>query len=373
MRYCKRCLEPDTRPDCVFDAEGICLPCRYQERLHEIDWAARRRELDEIAAWAKTTNVSGYDCIIPVSGGKDSHRQALFARDELGMRPLLVSCAYPPEEQTERGAANLANLIGLGFDAHVVSPAPQTWKALMRFAFRRFGNFYKVTELALYATAPKFALMFQIPLLIYGENPALSWGSAGGSFDGDANRMKYSNTLQGGDISPYVAAGFDPAEMFWYRYPSDQDIARAGLRMIYLGYYMADFNDLTNGRIAVEHGLQPRLGEDAVLEEIGQITTYDALDCDFVQVNQMLKYVKLGFGKASEQASGMVRAGRMTRDEAVAVARRYDGKVGHRYIRRLCDFLQISEDEFWDVVERFRNHDIFERDGNEWRHRYPLA
>jgi N-acetyl sugar amidotransferase len=372
MRYCKKCLEPDTRPDSIFDEDGVCFPCRYREQMHLIDWAARRKELEGIAEWAKARNVSGYDAIIPVSGGKDSHRQALYARDELGLRPLLVTCCYPPEEQTERGAANMANLISLGFDSYVMSPAPQTWKALMRFGFREFGNIYKPTELALYASAPKFAIMFQVPLLIYGENPALQWGSAGGSFDGDANRMKYTNTLRGGDIKPYTDAGFDPKAMFWYRYPSDAHIERAGLRMIYLGYYISDFDDWTNARIAMTHGLETRKGEDAVLEDIGQINAWDALDCDFVQVNQFLKYVKLGFGKATEQCSGMIRTGQMTREEGIELVRRLDGKVAHRYIAKLCQFLEITEDEFWTVVERFRHPDLFERSGNTWRHRFPL-
>lgn len=372
MRYCKKCLEPDTRPDSIFDDEGVCFPCRYAERRHEIDWAGRRRELEGIATWAKERNVSGYDCIIPVSGGKDSHRQAIYARDELGLRPLLVSCAYPPREQTERGAANMANLISLGFDAHIVSPAPETWRKLMRVGFFEFGNFYKPTELALYAAVPKFAIMFQIPLLIYGENPALSWGSAGGSLDGDANRMKYTNTLKGGDISPYTSAGFDPKGMFWYRYPSDAHIARAGLRMIYLGYYMPDFDDWTNARVAIANGLVQRTGIDAIPEDIGQINAWDALDCDFVQVNQFLKYIKLGFGKASEQCSGMIRVGMMTRAEGVELARRLDGKVAHRYIAQLCRFLEITDDEFWGVVERFRNPKLFEHDANGWRHRFPI-
>jgi hypothetical protein len=149
MRYCKRCLEPDTRPDCLFDDEGICFPCRYLETVGSIDWKARRAELDEIAQWGRDRNVSGYDCIIPVSGGKDSHRQALYCRDELGLKCLLVSCSYPPEQLTDRGAHNLANLVSLGFDCITISPGPETWRRLMRGGFHVWGNMFKSTELAL--------------------------------------------------------------------------------------------------------------------------------------------------------------------------------------------------------------------------------
>ena len=128
MRFCKRCIEPDTRPGAEFDDEGICMPCRYTENAPVVDWDARRAELQELADWAKGATSSSYDCIVPVSGGKDSTRQALYVRDELGLQPLLVTCAYPPEEQSERGAHNMANLVELGFDAHYISPAPDLWR-----------------------------------------------------------------------------------------------------------------------------------------------------------------------------------------------------------------------------------------------------
>src|SRR6185436_11305402 len=120
--------------------------------------------LDEIAEFGRRNNVSGYDCIIGVSGGKDSVRQVMYARDELGLKPLLVSCTYPPEQMSERGAKNLANIISLGFDLISVSPAPQTWKSLMREGFLRFGNWARSTEMALYASAPKVAIAYHIPL-----------------------------------------------------------------------------------------------------------------------------------------------------------------------------------------------------------------
>lgn len=372
MRYCKKCLEPDTRPDCVFDDEGICYPCRYRERMAEIDWAERRRELEEIAAWGKARNVSGYDCIIPVSGGKDSHRQALYARDELGLTPLLVTCAYPPEQQSERGARNMANLIALGFDAYYVSPAPENWRQFMRIGFTKFGNWCKSTELALFATAPKIATYYRIPLLIYGENPLLTWGGSWGSSDGNANRMKDSHTLKGGDLSSYLDEQFDLLDLYWYRYPSDREMDLADLRLIYLGYYIPDFDDWENSRIAIEHGLECRTGPDAIPEDTGQVNSFEALDEDFVIVNSMLKHFKFGFGKASEQCSVAVRTGIMTRQEAVELTRKYDGKCAQRYAQAFCNYLGISEDEFWETAESYRNREIWEPEGNTWKLKTPL-
>jgi|TARA_B110000008_G_scaffold105320_1_gene108224 N-acetyl sugar amidotransferase len=372
VKFCKRCCEPDTRPDCIFDDEGVCLPCRYHETLDEIDWSQRERELDKIAKWGKERNVSGYDCIIGVSGGKDSHRQAIYARDELGMKPLLVSCAYPPEQITERGANNLGNLCEIGFDVIVVSPAPQVYKRLIQLGVKKYANWCKTTELALYGSVPRIAVAYNIPLIFLGENPALSWGSYGGSLDGDANKMKYCNTLKGAKIEPYLEEGFRREELFWYDYPSDEDMERAKLRLVYLGYYIRDFNDYRNAEIAIEHGMKIREGEDFLPEEIGQINEFDALDDDFVVINQMWKWMKFGFGKVSEQVSGAIRNGVMTKKEAIEMIEKYDGKCGEKYIIKFCNYVGISRDEFDSVTEGCRNNEVWVKREGKWVLRNPV-
>lgn len=372
IQYCRRCVEPNTRPDSIFDEEGICYPCRYMETIPQIDWESRRKELDEIALWGKERNVSGYDCIIPVSGGKDSLRQSLYARDELGLKPLLVTLAYPPEHQTERGARNMANLVDLGFDCIYISLKPETWRRMMRHSFFTWGNLYKSTEMPLFASVPKVAIMYHIPLVFYGENPSLTWGSSGGSMDGNANRLKYCNTLRGGDLSWLLDAGFTLRDLYWSLFPSDNEFERARLRAIYLGYYIPDFNDWVNGKTALAHGLEPRLGEDAIPEETGEIETWDQLDCDFYLVNQFLKHLKFGFGKTLEVAGAAIRNGLMQRDEAVDLIRQFDGKCAPRYIKRLCVYLGITEDEFWKVAESYRNPALWVKEDAGWRLRHPI-
>lgn len=373
VQYCKKCLEPNTRPYSVFDDEGVCLPCRYYEKHDQIDWKARLEELDRIAEWGRARNVSGYDCLIPVSGGKDSHRQAIYCRDNLGLKPLLVSCAYPPEQQTERGAYNMENLINLGFDYIYVSPSPETFRKLVKLSFFKYGNLYKASELCLYTVGARTAINYHIPLTIYGENPALQWGSGGGSLSGDGNNLRDNNTLQGGDMSWILEeASFDQRHLFWYNYPDQEDIVRAGLRMIYLGYYVRDFNDFQNAAVAMAHGLKIRPQEDENLRQLGQIYGYTALDCDFIAVNQLMKYVKLGFGKALEQCSGAIRAGYMSRDEAVELNARYDGQCGEDYIKNFCTYIDVSEEEFWSVLEGYRNPDLWEPEGNGWRLKFPV-
>ncbi len=372
MRYCKKCVQPDTRPGIRFDKEGICPACRFAEEIDKIDWDARRRELEEIAKFGKKYNVSGYDCIIGVSGGKDSTRQSMFVRDELGLKPLFVSCQYPPEQVTERCAHNISNLISLGFDCIYISPNPQVWKVLMRQGFLKYGNWCKSTEMALYASAPKIAIAYHIPLVFLGENPAIALGDLDvGSVTGDANKMKYCHTLQGGNPDKLLVDGITEQDTFWYRYPSDEEMEWANLRVVYLGYYINDFTRFRNAEFSVAHGLMIR---DDPPEDIGDTYGFEALDDDFVVVNQMLKYLKFGFGKVTDQESEAIRLGTISRKDAVDRVGKYDGKCADRYIRRFCEYLEISEKEFWEVAESFRNKDIWEKNPlGQWRLKTPIG
>ena len=365
MRYCKKCVQPNTRPGIRFDDEGVCPPCRFAEQADKIDWVERRKVLEEIADFGREHNVSGYDCIIGVSGGKDSIRQALYLRDEVGLNPLLVSCTYPPEQQTERGAYNLSNLISLGFDCISVGPDPQVWKSMMKEGFLRFGNWCKSTETALYASAPKVAIAHHIPLIFLGENPAIALGDLEvGSVTWEANRMKCCHTLQGG---PEALMTEDVTEksLFWYRYPLDDEMEWAKLRIVYLGYFVKDFTRFKNAEVACNHGLVIR---DDSPEDIGDTYGFEALDDDFVIINQMMKYLKFGFGKVTDQEAEAIRLGLISRKEAVERVKKYDGKCADRYIKRFCEYIEITEEKFWEVVESFRNKDIWEKDSiGEWK------
>jgi N-acetyl sugar amidotransferase len=363
MRYCSKCLQPDTRPSIVFDAHGVCPACRFAEAAGDIDWALRHRELEIIAAFGRARNTSGYDCIVGVSGGKDSTRQAMFVRDELGLNPLLVCCSYPPEQLSDRGARNISNLVSLGFDLATVSPAPQLWKKLLRYGFIRFGNWTRSTEMALYASAPRLAIAYQIPLIFLGENPAITVGElATGSVTGDANRMKHANTIAGGPES----LGLTPEEaerLFWYNYPPDEDMEMAELRIVYLGYYIEDFRKRENAEFSMAHGMEVRSDPP---EDIGDITGHEALDEDFVIPGQMMKHLKLGFGKVTDQVCEEIRLGRMTREEGKRLVRLYDGKCAQKYLDRFRNYMALSQHEFQAVLDRYRNQEIWRRgpDGN---------
>lgn len=360
IKLCTQCVNPSSRPNIVFDEMGLCPVCRYENNKNnnDIDWQARKKELSVICEWGRKESKSSYDCIVTVSGGKDSTRQACYVRDELGMNPLLVSCSYPPEQLTELGAHNLSNLIKLGFDTLSLSLNPQVWKRLMHEGFIRFGNWAKSTEMALYAIPIHVAIAYQIPLIFYGENPVLTIGERHGKVNGDASQLKKGNTIADGPRGLLTDDITDQDTHFYY-YPSDEEMAAANLRLVYLGYYMADWSGNNNAKFSMERGLKIRNDKP---ESIGDLWGFSCLDEDYSIVNQFMKYLKLGFGRVTDQVCEAINTGTMNRDEGLALVRLYDGKCDQSFIKRFCHYLEITEEKFWEVAEKFRNQEIWKRD-----------
>ncbi|MDP3265884.1 MAG: N-acetyl sugar amidotransferase [Sulfuricurvum sp.] len=359
MTYCKKCITPTTRPGLTLDQEGICQGCRYFETHGDINWDKRTAELHSIINWAKEKATSTeYDAIISVSGGKDSLRQALYARDKLGLNVLLVSTRYPPEKVTEVGARNLNNLVNLGFDIITITPNPEIYKKLMKKCFYEYGNIYKASESILYASAHKIAILFKIPLILLGENGSLVYGDKASAEDGGiAKNIRNLNTIGGGDMSIYIDNKLEIKESDLYAfeipYYKDDD-----LKVVYLGYYIKDFSQITNAVYAMAHGLD-YIHEP--LNKLGTIYNFGQTDTDFMPMNQLIKFYKFGFGKASEDLSELIKLGIMTRETAIELAKMLDGKCDLKYILMFCDYIGIDEKEFWKIVEQYRNHTIWKK------------
>lgn len=362
MRYCRTCLQPDTRPNILFNSEGVCPACDYFESLKNVDWHERYQSLMEIVQFGKANNASGYDCIIGVSGGKDSLKQALFVKDVLKMKPLLVCLSYPPEQLSERGALNISNMIELGFDCITVSLSPKIWKELVRESFFKYCNWAKATEMALFSSVPRLAIAYQIPLIWWGENPALQLGELGalGKDGSDGNQLRNINTLAGGAIDWMLAMGFEPRQLLQYQYPTLKDMEAANLKIVYLGYFMKDWSLVNNGLYSTLNGLDIRTD---TAENTGDIYGVARIDEDWVGLNQMIKYYKFGFGLTTEYMNEEIRWQRKTRKEAIAIVEQYDGKAGTVYIQSFCDYLDISLTAFWATVDKFVNRSLFSSKG----------
>ena len=365
MKYCRKCVQPDTRPGLVFDGEGVCMACRFSEQIETIDWDERQRQLREIAEWAKETSHGGFDCVVGVSGGKDSTVQALYVKDQLGLKALLVN--YVPDNITEVGRHNLENLVQKGFDLVSIRPNPQVFRALARRAFFEYGNPVKPSEYVLYAVAYHVALAFGIPLIVQGENPAITIGVVNDiEPTDDALNLDQVDTLAGGNASDWVQEGIGLRDLLFYQFPN-KDEMRKKVRAIFLGYYIKEWSFTGNAEFAVARGLKGRVGHDPNLT--GRLNPYSQLDSDMGIPNQMLKYYKFGFGGMTDGACYDIREGRLSREEGISLVEQYDGKCDIHYIRELCEYIGVTMDEFWQVVDGFVNEELFRKDptSGEWK------
>ncbi len=376
MKYCKKCLQPDTRPGILFDDDQVCFACRYEERKQEINWEARERELRNIAEWAKSERKKrgiSYDCVVGVSGGKDSTFQAVYAKERLGLHPLLVNCS--PDEITEVGRKNLDNLNRLGFDIVSIHCDPNIAKRLARKTFIERGNIVAASEYCLWASAYIMADKFNIPLIIQGENAALTLGTARTQeTTGDAYSVVQLNTLKGADAMGLIQGEEDLGldDVFFYDMPDIEGMKKKGIQAVFLQYYAKEWSQVYNADFALERGLKGRMDED--LHDLGRYRRYSALDSDLSIVNQMIKYLKFGFGFATDEACYDIREGRLTREQAVWNVTEYDGKCGEQYIWKACKYLSITEEEFWRVVDRYVNRKLFKKDADgKWVPKFTVG
>lgn len=357
MKYCSRCLQPDTRPNTIFSVEGVCPACTYFEALQQVDWQERFEILQDLLAKYPKRKGQYHDCIIGVSGGKDSTRQALFLRDKMGINPLLVCLSYPPEQVTERGVYNLSNLIELGFDVVVSAPAPGTWRTLKQEGFKKFTNSFRSTEMALFASVPQIAIKYGIKLILWGENPGLQLGDMKtlGRNGYDGNSLRYMNTLSSG-LDWMMECGFERSELISYVYPETTEFEKHGLQIVYLGWFLGDWSLVNNAAYSCATGLEIRT--DGV-EKTGDLYGVTALDEDFTPVNQLIKYYKFGFGRVTDYVNEEIRLGRISRNDGIQLVEKYDAAQDEKYIKDYCDYLTISVADFWKKVRSSTDQTLF--------------
>ena len=360
LLYCQSCLTPNTRPNGKFNSDGICTACEYYDQVRLSDFDLRLAELQNIVSrLTKHRKNKKWNCIVGVSGGKDSTRQALWVRDKLGLRPLLVSVMYPPRQISDVGTRNISNLINLGFDCVSICPAPRSSQELVREAFFRFANWNKATEMALFSGVPQVALDKGIDLILWGENGALQVGDTGvlasNMWDGD--RLRHGDTLDGGDLTWLIDAVVSVNRVAMYTFPDERVLNANQIRTIFLGPAWSDWSSKTNSEIALLHGFSPR---DDSPQNTGDIYGTEMIDEDWMVVNSLMKYYKLGFARGTEQANSLIRSGAITRDAGINLAEKQDSVCGDYYLESFCRYINISVLEFWEVIRKFANPGLFE-------------
>lgn len=381
VRYCKKCLMSTTRPRIIFDKEGVCNACRNaEEKWNNVDWKSRRKEFENLLDRYRSKD--GYwDCIVPWSSGKDSSTIAHRLKFEFNTNPLLVTVA--PQIQTEEGRHNQQSFLDLGFDHILFTLNPKVHKKLAKKHFIQYGDPWMAWSQAINSTVIKIAVEFNIPNVFYAEHGETEYGGKILSKRHQKERdiTEVRQIMVGHDPKEWLDDGISLKDLSPYIYPDKKKIKKVGVKAHYFGYYFR-WNSYENYLYAKKHWDfmivqegDTNLDLPGVLKKgrtQGTFTNYDSIDDKLDNIYYYLQYIKFGFGRAVRDASRLIQNRVITREKGLELARRYDGEFPSRTFKDFLEWTQISEKEFWKVVDSFRSPDIWEKVNGQWRLKYPL-
>jgi len=364
IEYCRKCLLPDSKPDLSFDAHGVCSACSSFFGRGVIDWAARKAELIRILDQYKRKGASKWDCIVPVSGGKDSTYQTLKML-ELGMNPLCVTAATC--DLSLVGRKNIENIKSLGVDHVEVSPNKKVRAKLNRVGLIQVGDISWPEHVGIFTIPVRLAVQFGVPLIIWGENSQNEYGGPASDAENQTLTRRWLEEF-GGLLGLRVSdlLGIEGMEQIrerdlaLYQYPSDDELKRSGVTGLFLGHFLP-WDGYSNALIAQNAGF---LCYEKIVE--GSAVDYENLDNYQTGIHDYFKFLKFGFGRATDLVSLHIRRGRLTREEGLQIVKMRDGKFPWMYLgKRLEDILRpldVGVEEFISICDRFTNKKIFRVD-----------
>ncbi len=362
MKHCIKCGMPNTRPGSIFDDKGVCQACHNYDSRKSVNWDERKKELRKLCDKYRKNDES-YDCIIPVSGGKDSQFLAHIMVTEMDMHPLLVTVT-DSFTHTQAGAHNLRIMIEtFKLNHYQYTINHDLFRRATRIAFEMTGEALKFVEYAIYTIPTLLAQKFEIPFVIYGENSSFEYGTTDTNFY---------------DATPIVQAMSDTLEkerQWWIDHGlSSEEVSSIQLDkikplplVIYTSYFYP-WSSLRNLEVAQRYGFRTLAHE---WDREGCIENFEQMDSIAYLVHLWLKYPKFGFQRTSDIASRRVREGQLTLDEAMTLIKERDHKLDQKSLIDFISFLGYTQKEFWEITDKLWNKDIFEQKEGRWVLRNP--
>jgi N-acetyl sugar amidotransferase len=366
VRFCVKCTMSNQRPRISFDEKGVCSACNFAEAKREFDWQERERELVDLCNRHRNSN-GEYDVIVPCSGGKDGSFVAHQLKYKYGMNPLSVTWA--PLKPTEIGRRNLDAFIQAGFDNILGTPNGIVTRRLTRLATQHLGDpfqpfIYGQTNFPLH-----MAVKYNVPLVMYGENGEVEYG-------GDLkNALRPTRDIE--DHDKHYFSGLPPefweehgvslADLHPFMAPKYDAIKNNRTEIHFLGYYKY-WDPQENYYYCREHtGFAPNPDRSE-----GTYSKYASLDDRIDGFHYYLGFVKFGIGRTTSDASHEIRDSKITREEGVALVRRYDGEFPQKYYHEFLDYCGITDEEFQDMVDSWRSDHLWRETGNGWELRHAV-
>lgn len=373
MIYCSKCVVPARSAVAVtFDENGVCSACRVAAQKHKIDWPKRYELLEELVDEYRSE--SNYDIVIPVSGGKDSYFQTHTAI-ELGLKPLLVT--YHGNNYLPEGEYNLQRMREV-FDCDhiVVRPSIDTIIKMNRLGFRVQGDMNWHAHCGIFTVPIQVALRYKVPLMMWGEHGFLDLGGmySLNDFVEFTAKHRLEHSLRGFDWHDFTdeglvrlgrpewKEGLRPKDLLWQQYPSDEEIDSIGVRGIYLGNFV-DWDGNNNADLMTKrYGWR---GSEMEFERTYRRSS-NLDDMHENGIHDYLKFVKFGYGRATDHACKDIRSGRMTREQGIAMVRKYDHVKPRRDLERWLKYVNMSETEFDNTCDTFRDSRVWRVEDDHW-------
>lgn len=360
--WCTNCLNASTRPRISFDERGWCNACRWAEEKASVDWTERQRQLDVLLTSHRRID-GHFDCVVPVSGGKDGSYVAHQLKHTYKMNPLCVTVT--PAMETALGRKNLTSFIASGYDHLQVSPNPQTMQRLNRVGFEEMGFPYYGWLMAIMTAVVRVATNFKISLIFYGEDGEVEYGGSTETASTPGYDFEYMRRVyyEGGQDLVLQKSGLPEQDLQFFRFPETDGVENS----LYITHwsYFESWDPYRNYLVAKDEcGLK-----EAESSNAGTFTNFAQNDQSLYPLHTYLMYLKFGFGRATQDAGIEIRRGAMSRTQGLNLVRLYDGNLPSDLIPDYLDYYKMTRSEFDAVLAKHVNRDLFQWDGTNW---HPL-
>lgn len=362
MKFCKNCLMPDTRPGITFNKDGICIACQNNAKKENVDWSSRFDELKVLCDKYRRKQEGQYDCIIAVSGGKDSHYQVYVMKELMNMNPLLIT-VEDYFTMTEAGKHNQQNITeAFGCNLIAFKPNRKAGKIISRYMFEKYGRPLWYVDRLLYTVPLYYAAALNIPLLVYGENVSYEYGGVNDKETYSAREQVFNGVAPDISLDELVAAGVSRDELAYLEAPPRGLLNK--LEPIYLSYFVK-WNAIKNYEIAKRFGFKDLTHE---WDRTNHIENFNQIDSYGYLLNAWMKYPKYGHAYATDYASRWIRYGVLSRADGLKLVEERDHALDPKIIDDFCQFTGMSVNEFYNALDKLYNKDLFEKNEFEqWR------
>ena len=353
MKYCKKCIMPDTRPGIKFNEEGICTGCINYEKRKEINYKVRFEELKELCNQYRGMNGTGYDCAIAVSGGKDSHYQVYVMKELMNMNPILFS-VEDNFTMTEAGKHNLKNISEeFGCDIISMKPNIKLQKKITRKIFEKYGKPTWLIDRLIYTYPLRMAMKFNTPLLVYGENVSFEYGGEDSIETYSAKEILSNGVAADILLNELIDKDISEKDLYMTVAPTISEINQ--LDPIYLGYFV-EWNSHRNYLFAKSRGFHDLEHE---WDRTMMAENYDQVDSFAYLVHAWMKYPKFGHACITDYTSRYIRYGLMNREEAKKMVEEREHNLDSKCVADFCAFTGYKETEFWKIIDSWYNKELF--------------